>query len=50
MELNKSLESGYNASVTAEAKASFAGIGGSVSGTVGMHGTSKTAEGLKQSV
>ena len=49
-ELNKSLESGYNASVTAEAKAEFMGSGVSVSGTAGMHGTSQSAEALKQSV
>ena len=38
--LSKSLESGYNASVTAEAKAGFMGSGVSIGGSAGMHGTS----------
>ena len=49
-ELNKSLESGWNASVTAAAKAEFMGSGLSVSGTAGMHGTSKSSQALSQSI
>ena len=49
-ELSSSLETGYNASVTAEAKAGFLGSGVSVGGTAGMHGTSKSAEALSQSI
>ena len=45
--LNKSLESGWNASVTAEAKAGFLGFGSAcVSGTVGGEGSNKKEKAL----
>ena len=49
-ELNNSLETGYNASVTLGAKVGFAGSGVSTEGTAGMHGTSQSAGALKQSI
>ena len=49
-ELNKSLETGYNGNVSAEAKASFMGIGAGLGGSAGMHKTSKSAAALKQSL
>ena len=49
-ELSSSLDSGWNASVTAEAHASYMGAGGSISVTGGLNGTSQSAEALKHSV
>ena len=49
-ELNKSLETGYNANVSAEAKAGYMGSSVSLGGSAGMHKTSKSAAALKQSL
>ena len=49
-DLSSSLESGWNASVTAEAKGKVFGVGLSISGTAGMHGTSKSSDALSQSI
>ena len=48
--MNKSLESGWNASVTAEAKAGFAGASVGVSGKYGQSGNDKRSKARDHSV